>query len=253
MYDGNLKGKLALVTGGYRGIGETACVSFAKAGINVVIAARNYNLCKQKADSLKSDYGIETLALQMDVKDPESVKDGVNKVKETFGHIDILVNAAGISGVLKPVVELDESELDEVFNIDFKGTFFTCKETAKVMISQNAGRIINVASIAGKIAERYAAGYCASKAAVIHFSKVLALELIKYNIQVNILCPGYFLSDMNKAFFETQRGKQYINERIPIKRLGAIEELENTFLYLAAAPAFLTGAEIVVDGAQSIT
>ncbi|OSS41228.1 Short chain dehydrogenase [Desulfurella amilsii] len=252
MYQSDLKGKIALVSGGYRGIGETACSAFAKAGINVAIAARNYNLCKQKTDSLKSDYGIETLALQMDVSDTESVKNGVNKVKETLGRIDILVNAAGISGVQKPAVELIESEFDEVFNVDFKGTFFVCKETAKLMIAQNAGKIINIASILGKIATPYMTGYCASKAAVIHFSKVLALELIKHNIQVNVICPGYFLTDINKAFFETQKGKQYINERIPIKRLGNVEELESTFLYLAAAPAFLTGTEIIIDGAQTI-
>lgn len=252
MYQSDLKGKIALVTGGYRGIGETACVAFAKAGINVAIAARNYNLCKQKAESLKLDYGIETLALQMDVSDIESVKNGVRKAKETFGRIDIVVNAAGISGVQKPVVELTEPEFDEVFNVDFKGTFFVCKETARLMIAQNAGKIINIASILGKIATPYMMGYCVSKAAVIHFSKVLALELIKYNIQVNVICPGYFLTDINKAFFETQRGKQYINERIPIKRLGSIEELESTFLYLASASAFLTGAEIVVDGAQTL-
>jgi gluconate 5-dehydrogenase len=248
----DLKGKIALVTGGYRGIGEAACVSFAKVGINVAIAARNYNLCKQKADSLKSDYGIETLALQMDVSNSESVKNGVNQVKETFGRIDILVNAAGISGVQKHIIDMSEPEFDEVFNIDFKGTFFTCKETAKVMIAQNAGKIINIASILGKIATPYMAGYCTSKAAVIHFTKVLALELIKHNIQVNVICPGYFLTDITKAFFETQRGKQYINERIPIKRLGNIAELESTFLYLATAPSFLTGAEIIVDGAQTI-
>jgi NAD(P)-dependent dehydrogenase (short-subunit alcohol dehydrogenase family) len=252
MYEYGLKGKIALVTGGYRGIGEAACVAFAKVGINVAIAARNYNLCKQKADSLKSDYGIETLALQMDVSDQKSVKTCVNQVKETFGYIDILVNAAGISGVQKPIVDLSESEFDEVFNIDFKGTFFTCKETAKVMIDQNAGKIINIASILGKIATPYMASYCTSKASVIHFTKVLALELIKHNIQVNVVCPGYFLTDINKTFFETQRGKQYINERIPIKRLGDIEELESTFLYLAIAPTFLTGAEIVIDGGQTI-
>lgn len=252
MYEYDLKGKIALVTGGYRGIGETACIAFAKAGVNVVIAARNYSLCKQKADELKLEYGIETLALQMDVSNIESTKNTVNKVKEVFGRIDILVNAAGISGVQKPVVDLSEPEFDEVFNIDFKGTFFTCKETAKLMIAQNAGKIINIASILGKIATPYMAGYCTSKSAVIHFTKVLALELIKYNIQVNVVCPGYFLTDINKSFFETQKGKQYINERIPIKRLGAIKELESTFLYLATAPAFLTGTEIVVDGAQTI-
>ncbi|MGC8503057.1 SDR family NAD(P)-dependent oxidoreductase [Desulfurella sp.] len=252
MYEIDLKGKYALVTGGYRGIGYTASIALAKAKANIVIAARNYELCLQKAKELRSIFGINCLAVKMDVSDLESVKNAVNKVKEEFGRIDILINAAGISGVQKPVIELSESEFDEVFNIDFKGTFFVSQQVAKIMVAQNSGKIINIASILGKLATPYMSGYCTSKAAVIHFSKVLALELVKYNIQVNVVCPGYFLTDINKSFFNTQKGKEYIKERIPVKRVGELSELESTFIYLASAPGFLTGAEIIIDGAQTI-
>ena len=248
----DLKGKVALITGGYRGIGEVFTRTLAKAGVNVAIAARNKNGCVQLADELESSYGIKAIGEAVDVVKKESVKELVSKVADEFKRIDILVNSAGVSGVQKPTVELEEDELDYVFSVDFKGTLFCSQEAAKLMAKQKGGKIINVASIAGKLAIPYMAGYCVSKASVIQLTRVMALELSRYNIQVNALCPGYFLSDMNKEFFESKKGKQYINERIPLKRLGNLKELESTVIYLASAPAYLTGTEIVIDGAQSI-
>ena len=248
----DLKGKVALITGGYRGIGEVFARTLAKTGVNVAIAARNRSGCVQLADELENSYGIKAIGEAVDVVKKESVKELVSKVADEFNHIDILVNSAGVSGVQKPTVELEEDELDYVFSVDFKGTLFCSQEAAKLMMKQNGGKIINVASIAGKLAIPYMAGYCVSKASVIQLTRVMALELARYNIQVNALCPGYFLSDMNKEFFESKKGKQYINERIPLKRLGDLKELESTVIYLASAPAYLTGTEIVIDGAQSI-
>jgi len=248
----DLKGKVALITGGYRGIGEIFTKTLAKAGVNVAIAARNKDRCAQLADELEAAYGIKAIGVAVDVVKKESVRELVSRVSDEFKHIDILINSAGVSGVQKPTVELEEEELDYVFNVDFKGTLFCSQEVAGLMMKQNGGKIINVASIAGKLAIPYMAGYCISKASVIQLTRVMALELARYNIQVNALCPGYFLSDMNKEFFESKRGRQYINERIPLKRLGDLRELESSVIYLASAPAYLTGTEIVIDGAQSI-
>lgn len=248
----HLKGKNAIITGGYRGIGLTGAQALAKNGCNVAIGARNFQACQKISEDLKSEFNIDAVPFYIDVSNPKSVEEAVLEVSSHIKTIDILINAAGISGVQKPVVELEENEFDEVFNIDFKGTFFTSKAVAKIMINQNSGKIINIASILGKIAAPYMLGYCASKAAVLHLTKVMALELARYNIQVNAICPGYFLTDINRDFFDTQRGKQYIQERIPLKRLGQLEELESTIVYLSSTPAFLTGAEIVIDGAQTI-
>ena len=114
------------------------------------------------------------------------------------------------------------------------------------------GRIINVSSILGKIAARNMTGYCASKAAAIQLTKVMALELIRDNIQVNALCPGYFLTDFNREFFNSEAGKNLVKKMIPINRVGNLDELRSTALFLATCPSFLTGAEIYVDGGHTL-
>lgn len=248
----SLKGKVVLITGGYKGIGSVFSETLSKSGASVAIAARNVNGCVDFAKKISDTYRNDATGYFVDVSDRESVKTLVKNVADYYGRIDILVNAAGVSGVQKPTVELTESEFEEVFGIDFKGTLFCSQEAAKIMINQNCGKIINIASILGIIATPYMAGYCVSKTSVIQLTKVMALELARYNIQVNVLCPGYFLSDINKSFFESEKGKQYIKERIPLKRVGSLEELETTAVYLATAPAFLTGAQIVIDGGQTI-
>ncbi len=248
----SLEGKVALVTGGYKGIGSVFATALSKLGSDVVVAARNAPACESFCKNLKDAYHTNPMAQYVDVSSKDSAKALVDSVVKRYGRIDILVNAAGVSGVQKPTIELDEKEFDEVFDIDFKGTLFCSQEAAKVMINHKSGKIINIASILGKIATPYMTGYCVSKASVIQLTKVMALELARYNIQVNVLCPGYFLTDINKAFFESEKGVQYIKERIPLKRVGNLEELESTVVYLATAPALLTGAEIVVDGAQTV-
>ncbi len=248
----NLKNKVVLITGGYRGIGSVFAKTYAKANAVIFIAARKIKKCEKVALEWSQKYSTTVKAVFLDVSDINNVKKVIDAIKDEYGHIDILVNAAGISGIQKPTIELTNGEFDEVFNIDFKGTLFVSQEVAKIMIAQNSGKIINIASILGKTAAPYMTGYCVSKSAVIQLTKVLALELAKYNIQVNVVCPGYFLTDINKAFFESERGKTYIKEKIPLKRVGNVDELESTALYLATAPAFLTGSEVVIDGAQTI-
>ncbi len=248
----SLEGKIALITGGYKGIGSVFAKVFSKMKANVVVAARNAALCESFSKELSNTYHTNATGEFVDVSIKDSVKTLVDSVVNRYGRIDILVNAAGISGIIKPTVDLTENEFNEVFGINFKGTLFCSQEVAKIMINQNEGKIINIASVAGKIAVPYMVGYSISKVSVIQLTKAMALELIRYNIQVNALCPGYFLTDMNQSFFDSEKGKQYIKERIPIKRIGRLEELESTAIYLATAPAFLTGAEIVIDGAQSL-
>jgi gluconate 5-dehydrogenase len=248
----NLEGKTALITGGYRGIGLACSRALAKSGSHIAIAARSLEKCEDMAKTLSNEYRINAKGFYLDVSNKESVQETVDMVTSEFHTIDILINAAGISGVQKPIIDLSEDEFDEVFNIDLKGTLFVCQAVSRLMMAQNSGKIINIASVLGKIATPYMAGYCISKASVIQLTKVMALELAKHNIQVNVICPGYFLTDINKAFFESERGKRYIKERIPLNRLGKLEEIESTIIYLSSAPAFLTGAEIVIDGAQTV-
>jgi NAD(P)-dependent dehydrogenase (short-subunit alcohol dehydrogenase family) len=248
----SLEGKTAVITGGYKGIGLTIAETFAEAGANIALAARNQAGCQIAAERISSIHGVKSIGKSMDVHDSLSVNSFIQDVVNEFGRIDILVNSAGISGNEKPVLKMTDEELDDVMNVDFRGTFLTSRAAAKIMIKQQSGKIINISSILGKIAARNMAGYCASKAAVIQLTRVMALELVQDNIQVNVLCPGYFLTDFNKEFFESEAGINLVKKMIPINRVGQLEELRSTALYLATCPPFMTGSEIYVDGGHII-
>lgn len=244
----SLKGKCALITGGYQGIGRLFADTFAEAGANVAVVARNPEGCRRAAEEIAEKFGVRTIGKSMDVRKTDEVMRVVQEVHDEFGRIDILVNSAGIPGSQKPVLKMDDTDMDDVINTDFRGIFLTSRVVARYMAEVQSGKIINVASIFGKIAVHSLSGYCASKAAVIHLTKVMALEMIRSNIQVNVLCPGYFLTELNRDFFDSRVGKNLVKSKIPIKRTGDLQELKSTALYLATCPDFMTGAELCVDG-----
>lgn len=247
----SLKGETALITGGYKGLGLMFSETYAEAGADVAIVARTLDKCQEVARDIESKYGVRAIGLSMDVHDTESVNGVVQQVVDELGKIDILVNCAGVAGSEKPVMKMTDEDLDDVMNVDFRGTFLACRAAAGEMIKQKRGKIINVASLLGKISARNMSGYCASKAAVIQLTRVLALELMRDNIQVNALCPGYFLTEFNRGFFESNAGKGLI-KMIPLHRVGDLEELRSSALFLATCPAFLTGTELYIDGGHSI-
>jgi NAD(P)-dependent dehydrogenase (short-subunit alcohol dehydrogenase family) len=247
----SLKGKTALITGGYRGIGRLFADTYAEAGADVAVVARSLEGCQQAAAEIGHQFGVKTLAKAMDVHQANDVNRIVQEVIDDLGKIDILVNSAGISGSQKPVLEMNDEDMDDVMTVDFRGVFITSRAVAQHMSTRKCGKIINISSILGKLAARNMSGYCASKAAVIQLTKVMALELVRDNIQVNVLCPGYFLTDFNRDFFNSDAGRNLVKKMIPINRVGELEELRSTALYLATCPAFLTGAEIYIDGGHT--
>ena len=248
----SLRGKTALISGGYKGIGRLFAETCAEAGADVAIVARNQEGCRCAAEDIAGRFGVRVVGKAMDVCQTDMVNRVVREVIDEFGGIDILVNSAGINGSEKPVLKMSDDDMDDVMNVDFRGVFVLSRAVAAHMAGRKRGKIINVASILGKIAARNMAGYCASKAAVIQLTRVMALELVRDNIQVNALCPGYFLTELNRAFFETDTAKGMVKRMIPINRVGALDELRSTVLYLATCPAFLTGAEIYVDGGHAV-
>jgi NAD(P)-dependent dehydrogenase (short-subunit alcohol dehydrogenase family) len=248
----SLKGKTALITGGYKGIGRLFADTYAEAGADVAVAARNLEGCQRAAADIRGHFKVKTLGKAMDVHSADEVNHVVQEVVDEFGKIDILVNSAGVSGSQKPVIEMTDEDMDDIMAVDFRGIFLTSRAVARHMSNNKSGRIINISSILGKLAARNMSGYCASKAAVIQLTKVMALELMRNNVQVNVLCPGYFLTEFNREFFNSDSGKNLIQKMIPIKRVGNLEELRSTALYLATCPAFLTGAEICIDGGHTI-
>lgn len=248
----SLKGKTALISGGYKGIGRLFAETYAEAGADVAIVARNREACEKAAREISAKYGVRAIGKSMDVHKTEIVNGVVQEITDGFGNIDILVNSAGVSGSEKPVLKMSDEDMDDVMNVDFRGIFLVSRAVAKGMAERKSGKIINISSILGKLAARNMAGYCASKAAVIQLTRVMALELVRDNVQVNALCPGYFLTEFNREFFNSEAGKSVIKRMIPINRVGNLEELCSTALYLATCPAFLTGAEIYVDGGHTI-
>ena len=248
----SLKGKTALITGGYKGIGRLFADTYAEAGADVAVVARNLEGCQRAAEDIRHHFKVKSLGKAMDVHTADEVDRVVLEVIEEFGKIDILVNSAGISGSQKPVLKMTEEDMDDIMTVDFRGIFLTSRTVARHMSRNKSGKIINISSILGKLAARNLSGYCASKGAVIQLTKVMALELMRDNVQVNVLCPGYFLTDFNREFFDSDAGKNLIQKMIPIKRVGNLEELRSTALYLATGPAFLTGAEIYIDGGHTI-
>ena len=248
----SLKGKTALITGGYKGIGRSIAETYAEAGADVAVVARNLLGCQEAAREIAGKYGVKAIGKSLDVNDSKMVDRVVQEIVSELGRIDILVNSAGIPGSEKPVLKMTDTDMDEVMNVDFRGTFLVSRAVAQVMIKQKSGKIINVSSILGKIAARNMAGYCASKAAVIQLTRVMALELLRDNIQVNALCPGYILTEFNRDFFESEAGKGLVKKMIPLNRVGTLDELKSTALYLATCPAFLTGAELYIDGGHTV-
>ncbi|NPV03890.1 MAG: SDR family oxidoreductase [Syntrophaceae bacterium] len=248
----SLKGKTALITGGYKGIGRAIAETYAEAGADVAVVARNLHRCEEAAREIAGKYGVKAVGKSLDVNDSKRVDQVVQEIVGEVGRIDILVNSAGIPGSEKPVLKMTDADMDEVMNVDFRGTFLVSRAVAQVMVKQKGGRIINVSSILGKIAARNMAGYCASKAAVIQLTRVMALELMRDNIQVNALCPGYILTEFNRDFFESDTGKGLVKKMIPLNRVGTLDELRSTALYLATCPPFLTGAELYIDGGHTI-
>ena len=240
----SLEGKTILITGGYSGIGRTFVETFAELGANLVIVARNEKKVQAAAAEIVDKYGVKVIARSADVSDSTAINVLVQEVIAEFGKIDVLVNSAGIADSGTPMVKTSDEEFDRVMDVNLHGTFIVSRAVAKEMIKRKRGRIINIASLAAKRAINNMSGYCASKAAVVHLTRTMALELMRDNIQVNALCPGYFLTDMNRDFFTSELGRKVIKNTMPMRRLGDLEELKSTAIYLATCPPFLTGADL---------
>ena len=249
----DLTGKVAIVTGGGRGLGEQIAKGFAEAGANVVLCSRNENACKEVSEELKS-IGVESLAIRCDVTNPEDVQNVVNQTKETFGRIDILVNNSGASWGA-PAEDMPLEAWHKVLNVNVTGTFIMSQAVGKVMLEQNSGKIINIASVAGLQGTnpKYldAVGYSASKGAVVNLTKDLAVKWGSRGVHVNAIAPGFFPTKMSKDVIA--HGGEEILEGTPLRKFGSENDLKGAALFLAApASDFVTGAILVVDGGSSV-
>lgn len=241
-----LKDKVAIVTGGTRGIGRAIALKLADQGANIVINYRNSDKEAEELKSILEGKGVKVLTVKCDVSNFEDSKNLMDKCKEVFGKIDILVNNAGITKDTL-IMRMKEEDFDNVIDVNLKGTFNCAKHASAIMLKQRFGKIINMTSVVGIAGNAGQVNYAASKAGVIGLTKSLAKELGSRGITVNAVAPGFINTDMTASLSE--KVKEEASKNIPLKRLGDPEDVANLVGFLASDAAnYITGQVINVDG-----
>jgi len=247
----SLKGKVALVTGGSRGIGKAIAVGLAKAGADVVLASRKLPDLEEVAKEIKG-VGRKSLAVAAHVGKLEEINNLVSKVKEEFGRIDILVNNAATNPTMDQAIDVDERAWDSIMNLNLKGLFFLSQAVARLMREQGGGKIINVASVAG-ITPDILPIYSISKAGVIMATKVMAQQWAQYNIRVNAIAPGLTKTRFSEALWSNQDILQGAMLGTPLRRVAEPEEMAGGVIFLASdASSYVTGQVLAIDGGATI-
>lgn len=248
-----LKGRRVLVTGASSGLGEHFARLCAANGARVAVAARRLDRIEALAQAIADESGADAAGFSLDVTDRDSIDACVAGVLDRFGGIDVLVNNAGISGA-GPALDQERDTFDQVIDTNLRGVWTMALATAESMRREGAGgSIVNIASILGFRQATGLAAYSVSKAGVVQMTKALALEWARYGIRVNGLAPGYFETEINTGFFETEAGEKMM-KRIPMRRLGRLEDLNAPFLLLAGdGSAFMTGTILTVDGGHLLS
>ena len=244
----SLEGRIAFVTGAGRGLGQAGAVALARAGAHVVLVSRTRSQLEETAAAVER-LGRKTLMVPADVRNSEEVEAAVRATVEAFGRIDILFNNAG-TNVRKPVVDMTDEDWHTIMETNVKGVFVVARGVARQMIAQRGGRIINMSSVTSILPERDKVIYSASKAAVMQFTKGLALELGTHGITVNAIAPGYLMTSLVRAYLEADAERyKYILSRIALSRIGRPEEIGGPLVFLASdAASYITGATIAIDG-----
>ena len=265
--DFSLEGKTALVTGGGRGLGKVIALVMAEAGADVAVAARTSNEVEEVADAIRG-LGRRSLAIKTDVTDSGQVDEMVSEATQDLGQIDILVNNAGLSLGAVPLVPLpdppgegmtwdntvrhSDEKWNQIVHTNLHSAFYCCRAVAPQMLERRKGKIINIASLRALLAEPYYAAYDCSKAAMKMLTKVLALEWAQYNINVNGIGPGWFITELTQSRFDDPEFYRRSVGEIPMGRLTDSREVGLLAVYLASPSSdWMTGQVIFLDGGQS--
>jgi len=245
----DIKGQTAIVTGASSGLGVTFAETLAENGVNLVIAARRHEKLLKVARDLSSKHNVKVIPVKTDVTQEEQVISMVNTAIEKIGSLEILVNNAGIAS-LSPSVDMSLEEWKKVIDVNLTGVFLCARTTAREMIKEKYGKIVNIASIYGAVGDIFpAAPYYASKAAVINLTRAFAIEWAPYKINVNAIAPGFFPSEMTAPIFQDEKAMKHILSRTPLGRTGELLDLKAALIYLASpASNYVTGQTIFADG-----
>lgn len=244
-----LEGKVALVTGGARGIGREIALLLAREGADIVICDVNREVAQGTREEIET-LGRRALSFETDVTVFKEVEEMMNNVLDNFKHLDILVNNAGITRD-NLLLRMSEEDWDRVLAVNLKGVFVCTKAASKIMIKQRSGKIVNIASIIGIMGNAGQANYAASKGGIISFTKSVARELASRNINANAVAPGFIQTAMTDKLSPEQKSAMLAN--IPLNRLGVPSDVAQACLFLSSADSdYITGQTIVVDGGMSM-
>lgn len=238
--------RVALITGGSRGIGEAIANKFAKEGYNLVINYVSDNTDLQALTNEFKENGAEVLFVKADVTDFNACEEMAKSAIEKFGQIDVVINNAGITKD-NLLMRMKEEDFDRVIDINLKGTFNVTKTVTPYMMKKRSGKIVNISSVVGVSGNAGQCNYAASKAGIIGFTKSIAKELASRNILANAVAPGFIATDMTAVLSDTV--KENINAQIPLKRMGTADEIANAVYFLASEQnTYITGQVLNVDG-----
>lgn len=247
----SLQGKVAIVTGAGRGLGRAMAGVLAEAGARVTVAARTAT----ELDSFVSEQaeaGREAMACPTDITDAAAVDRMVDATVDQFGHVDILVNNSGIVATT-PLLDQEPAEWDRVVATNLRGVYLATRAVGKHLVAQKSGKVVNIASNFALQGVANHAAYSSSKAAVIAFTKSMAIEWARDGIQVNAIAPGYFATDLNSELRADGEALERVVRAIPARRMGEVHEIKPWLLLLAGQESdFMTGEHLVLDGGQSV-
>jgi gluconate 5-dehydrogenase len=244
----DLSGKAAIITGGSKGLGLAMAAGLASAGASLMLVNRNAEEGAKAAGELKQAYGIQAISFPADITKLDQTEAMARAAMETFGRIDILINSAGIN-IRGPIDEVTPADFNKVIDVNVNGTWLCCRAVTPHMKKSGSGKIINLASTLGLVGLANRTPYTASKGAVVQMTRALALELAPFNINVNAICPGPFLTEMNIPIAGTEEAKNFIVGATALGRWGALREIQGAAIFLASdAASYMVGAMLTVDG-----